>query len=166
MSDQIAVMNEGKFDQIGSPQDLYYQPNTPFVAGFVGDSNRWTGVVEAVNANAIKLRTKSGVTLLASTNDTTMTVGQEAEIFVRPEAIEIAKTKAGSKGFENTVSGTVSSILFNGANSRVLVKDNASGGEIDVSLPQSGLFSDLQRGQSVNIAWSLEKSTCFAKGEA
>lgn len=43
MSDNIAVMNEGRFEQMGTGRDLYYRPDTAFVAGFVGDSNRWRG---------------------------------------------------------------------------------------------------------------------------
>src|SRR5262245_41749862 len=43
MSDNVAVMNDGRFEQIGSPQELYHSPKTGFVAGFVGDSNRWPG---------------------------------------------------------------------------------------------------------------------------
>ena len=164
MSDQIAVMNQGKFEQIGTPQELYYQPETPFVAGFVGDSNRWSGAVEKVSGSAVQLRTENGVSLRAVPHGLVLKKGDKAEIFVRPEAIEIAKSKAALKTFENHVSGTVSSILFNGANSRILVRDDASGGEIDVSLPQSGVFSNLQRGQAVNIGWSIEKSSCFMKG--
>lgn len=164
MSDQIAVMNEGTFEQIGTPQELYYEPKTPFVAGFVGDSNRWSGTVESISGTAVKLRTDSGVSLVAATHGQPMVKGDKAEIFVRPEAIQIAKTKAALKTFENHVRGTVSSILFNGANSRILVLDDASGGEIDVSLPQSGIFSNLERGQAVNIGWSIEKSSCFSKG--
>ncbi len=166
MSDQIAVMNEGTFEQIGTPQELYYEPKTPFVAGFVGDSNRWSGTVESVDGKAVRLRTDSGVSLLAVTQGQQLAKGGKAEIFVRPEAIQIAKTKTALKTFENHVHGTVSSILFNGANSRILVRDDASGGEIDVSLPQSGVFSDLQRGQPVNIGWSIEKSSCFLIGNS
>src|SRR5439155_1286480 len=42
LSDRVAVMNGGRFEQIGTPQELYYQPHTPFVAGFVGANNRLT----------------------------------------------------------------------------------------------------------------------------
>ena len=45
MSDQVAVMNAGKFEQVGTPQQLYHAPRSAFVAGFVGDSNRWQGRV-------------------------------------------------------------------------------------------------------------------------
>ena len=45
MSDNVAVMKDGRFEQIGTPQALYHSPATAFVAGFVGDSNRWIGRV-------------------------------------------------------------------------------------------------------------------------
>ena len=43
LSDHVAVMNAGRFEQVGTPQELYYQPRTPFVAGFVGANNRMSG---------------------------------------------------------------------------------------------------------------------------
>jgi spermidine/putrescine transport system ATP-binding protein len=43
LSDHVAVMNHGRFEQIGTPQQLYYEPATPFVAGFVGANNRIAG---------------------------------------------------------------------------------------------------------------------------
>src|SRR5439155_1691873 len=42
LSDHVAVMSAGRFEQVGTPQELYYQPRTPFVAGFVGANNRLT----------------------------------------------------------------------------------------------------------------------------
>ena len=50
MSDNVAVMNHGRFEQVGSPQELYYQPKTAFVAGFVGDSNRFKGEIAGFNS--------------------------------------------------------------------------------------------------------------------
>ena len=43
MSDHVAVMNQGRFDQVDTPQNLYHRPRTPFVARFVGENNAWTG---------------------------------------------------------------------------------------------------------------------------
>ncbi len=43
LSDHVGVMNRGRFEQLGTPQDLYYRPQTPFVAGFVGANNRIVG---------------------------------------------------------------------------------------------------------------------------
>ena len=164
MSDKIAVMNAGRFEQVGTARELYYGPKTPFVAGFVGEANRWSGRVESADASACKVITDSGISLLARPAGEPLSPGDRAEIFVRPEAIRLAREASGVSDFENRVEGAVSSVLFNGANSRVLVHDRASGGEIDVALPQSGEFADIARGAPVHIGWGVQQAQCFAKG--
>ena len=89
MSDQIAVMNAGRFEQIGTGQELYYRPETPFVAGFVGESNRWRGKVERIEGAALELRTESGMTDARRHAWPGACRGAAAEIFVRPEAIRV-----------------------------------------------------------------------------
>ncbi len=49
MSDTIAVMNHGRFEQIGTPDEIYNHPKTSYVAMFVGNANILTGVVESVD---------------------------------------------------------------------------------------------------------------------
>ena len=60
LSDHVGVMNHGRFEQLGTPQDLYYRPQTPFVAGFVGANNRIVG--RAINAHGAiaEIATKDG----------------------------------------------------------------------------------------------------------
>lgn len=164
MSDQVAVMNEGRFEQIGTARELYYNPKTPFVAGFVGDSNRWSGTVDAASGDEVRIRTASGVSLTGSTSGSGLSKGDRAQVFVRPEAIRVALDANGIAAFENRIAGSVSSLLFNGANSRVLVRDDASGGEIDVALPQSGEFASLTKGAPLHIGWNAGQATCFAAG--
>ena len=161
MSDQIAVMNAGRFEQVGSARDLYYRPATAFVAGFVGDSNRWSGKVTRAEGNRIELRTDEGLTLRAAAHGAAPAVGTRARIFVRPEAILVDRNAADLDSYENRLSGRVSSLLFNGAASRILVEDTL-GEQIEVTLPQSGEFADLKRGDMVHIAWAAEQTTCFA----
>ena len=48
MSDHVAVMNQGKFEQVDTPRNLYAKPATPFVARFVGENNQWDATVSAV----------------------------------------------------------------------------------------------------------------------
>ena len=161
MSDQIAVMNAGRFEQIGTAQELYYRPDTAFVAGFVGDSNRWSGKVETVDGGTLALRTDGGLLMRANAHDRTLAIGKRAEIFVRPEAIRLARSDADLAHFDNRLSGRVTSLLFNGAASRILVQSAEGGPEIGVTLPQSGEFSDVGRGDAVHIGWSGEHSNCF-----
>ncbi|MCG8696237.1 MAG: ATP-binding cassette domain-containing protein, partial [Minwuiales bacterium] len=53
MSDRVAVMNAGRFEQVGPAQELYYRPSSAFVAEFVGDSNKWRGRVATVEQNLV-----------------------------------------------------------------------------------------------------------------
>ena len=66
MSDRVAVMNHGRFEQVGAPRELYHGPKTAFVAGFVGDSNRWAGrVLDRDPAGGVRVETDSGLAFAA-----------------------------------------------------------------------------------------------------
>ena len=149
-----------------SARDLYYRPDTAFVAGFVGDTNRWRGRVSRVDGTGLSLETASGVTLLGAANADPLTVGDSADIFVRPEAIRMGHSQDELARFENRFSGTVTSLLFNGAASRVLVAVEGGTEEIEVNLPQSGEFASLTKGSKVHIGWANDQANCFAAGGA
>jgi len=166
MSDTIAVMNHGRFEQVGTGRDLYYRAETPFVAGFIGEANHWRGTVDAVDGETLRVRTDTGVTLTAARLGRPLGPGDAAEIFVRPEAIRVASNETETALFENRLSGTVASLLFNGANSRMLVRDGITRGEIDVALPQSADFAHLQAGAQVHLGWDAAQANCFAARKA
>ena len=161
MSDKIAVMNAGRFEQMGTARDLYYRPQTAFVAGFVGDANRWQGRVTRAEGEALEVKTDGGLILRAISPGRKLPVGDRAEVFVRPEAIRLAEDSAQLSHFDTQISGHVATILFNGAASRVIVMD-ATGAEIEVALPQSGEFAHLTRGAGVHIGWSGDQGNAFA----
>jgi spermidine/putrescine transport system ATP-binding protein len=160
MSDQIAVMNAGRFEQVGSGQELYYAPKTAFVAGFVGDSNRWSGRVAAVENGCLTVTTGDGIQIFGSAAGT-CAVGDAVDVFVRPEAVILSRDGLELDAKANRMAGKVVSVLFNGAASRVLIRLAASGSEIDVALPQTGEFNDLQAGQVIKFGWSDTQTTCF-----
>ncbi|MFV0512741.1 MAG: ABC transporter ATP-binding protein [Jhaorihella sp.] len=164
MSDQIAVMNRGVFEQLGSARDLYYRPRTAFVAGFVGDSNRWRGRVERTAGEELEIRTENGMLLRGASHGRALNPGDTADIYVRPEAIRLAHDEGELARFENRISGRVTSLLFNGAASRILVADPGGGEEIEVTLPQSGEFAQTGKGDTVHIGWSGDQGNCFAAG--
>lgn len=168
MSNHVAVMNAGRFEQIGTPQELYYHPDTSFVAGFVGDSNRWHGKVVGVDKDSVKVVSTDGVELLATpAGGDPLSAGAEVDIFVRPESVVLSETEDRIAGMENRIDGELVSVLFNGANSRALVRDRQTGGELDVALPQTGEFSNLSRGQHVYLGWGMTQAKAFvAKGTA
>ena len=164
MSDHVAVMNAGKFEQLGPPQDLYYHPETAFVAGFVGDTNRWHGRVDSADATGVKVVSKDGVALTATpAGRVSLAKGDDVDIFVRPESVVIALEEDRISDMENRISGELMSILFNGANSRALIRDRQTGGELDVALPQTGEFSRLKRGDDVFLGWRMAQAMAFAR---
>jgi len=153
MSDTVAVMNGGRFEQIGSPKELYDNPVSSFVAGFVGDSNRWIGRVERVADGVARVALGGGETVLATVGTREPGDASDMEVFVRPEAIRI-----GPGGDGTTLSGKVDSLLFNGANSRILVR-TAAGQVVEVA-DQAGVRA-VSEGDDIQISWPRDRALCF-----
>ena len=160
MSDNIAVMNQGRFEQIAAPHEVYHNPKTAFVAGFVGDANRIDAKVIAANGAMLTLRSDAGAQMLVEASDAGLAVGQDAQVFLRPEAIELAKIKERLSSDQNVIQCTVGSVLFNGANSSVIVRDPV-GNLISVALPQTGSLADLRQGDEVFTCWQPHKARCY-----
>jgi spermidine/putrescine transport system ATP-binding protein len=168
MSDHVAVMNNGRFEQIGRPEELYHVPKSAFVAGFVGDSNRWSGKVSDVSGGEVRVETDSRLTMICSPRESSpLAVGQPVSIFVRPEFVTVrrADSAADDAGGGNTLAGTVDSLLFNGAKSRVLVRGPV-GELIEADVTVTGGSDDLRAGDKVRLQWSSAQSICFAAGGA
>jgi spermidine/putrescine transport system ATP-binding protein len=163
LSDQVGVMNKGRFEQLGTPQSLYYDPATPFVAGFVGANNRIAGRVDSIASGLATLTTAEGWTLEARTKGE-VTVGQSVLAFVRPEAAVLARDPHQLPAGLRSHSGRVDSVLFDGANSAVLIQESQSKVEFRIALPQTGQFSDLVPGETIHFAFDGERAVCFAVG--
>ena len=164
MSDNVAVMNNGRFEQIGTPQALYHNPASSFVAGFVGDSNRWKGNVTGTSGSEVKVETEAGLTMVGQAKDLNGSAnGQAIEIFVRPEFISVKRANGDAPREEagfNCQRGVVDSLLFNGANSRVLVRSHQDQ-LIEADYLLTGGTDDLKPGESVDLLWSQDRSACF-----
>jgi spermidine/putrescine transport system ATP-binding protein len=161
MSDQVAVMNHGKFEQVGSPQQLYYQPQTAFVAGFVGNNNRFEGVIESRNGEQVQLRTSQGLALWAQRTGP-LDVGQPATLFIRPEAIEIGRNASELPAGEPGWRARVQSVLFDGGNSTVQVAESLSQAPLQIALPLTGRLADLRAGDEVHFGYQPAQAWCFA----
>ena len=96
MSDRVAVMRNGKFEQIGTPQEVYQTPRTQFVADFMGASNIFSGRVIAVSTDTapcastqtIQIETEAGLRVI-SRGDQEISSGASVSFSIRPEAIQI-----------------------------------------------------------------------------
>ncbi|MDZ8135225.1 MAG: ABC transporter ATP-binding protein [Nostoc sp. DedQUE04] len=91
LSDRIAVMNQGKIEQIGTPSQIYERPCTSFVADFIGDTNLFSGEIVAVDSSNIKISTKMGLSIVISrAEDTPTELSQAVVVSVRPEKIQLS----------------------------------------------------------------------------
>jgi len=162
MSDYVAVMNNGKFEQIDTPQNLYNKPQTPFVAQFVGDNNAWAGKIHRTEGPSAEIVTDDG-SVFKTKIDRTFEPGTEVNLFLRPEAMLIQPDP--SIGELNRFEVVVKSILFDGANSRLLANPVNANTEILVALPQNRQYDYIQTNDKIEIGWDKQSGICFPKNE-
>ncbi|MDB5932218.1 MAG: transporter ATP-binding protein [Polaromonas sp.] len=168
LSDRVAVMNAGVFEQVGTPQELYYQPQTPFVAGFVGANNKLVGKVAPPGGSTdglVAFTTAQGLGLHARAAGK-INAGDSVQAFIRPEAISLARDAAELPAQHRRHAGQVESLLFDGANSAVLLREAASRMEFRIALPQTGRFADLALGETVAFSFDPQHAVCFASANA
>jgi len=161
LSDHVGVMNQGRFEQLGTPQDLYYRPQTPFVASFVGTNNRVVGRCISRDAQIAEIATSDGWNIRALVHGS-IGVGDAVEAFVRPEIATLAHTAAGLPAGQPHYGGEVQSVLFDGANSAVLLQETRTRREFRIALPQTGQFSDLEPRDSIAFSFDPARAVCYA----
>ncbi|HEY7629986.1 MAG TPA: ABC transporter ATP-binding protein, partial [Thermoleophilaceae bacterium] len=156
MSDRIAVMDGGRVIQVGAPNEVYDEPDTGFVAGFVGVSNLLELPVDRVDGNVatLKLGDQDSVTTTAGN----LKSGQTAIVTIRPERITVAD--GGLRTAEATchASGTVTESLYAGPMTRFVVSLDGGGELMVVRQNAHTSFEDAEtlRGQAVTLAWGRE----------
>ena len=134
MSDRIAVFNEGRIVQLGTPAEIYEFPASEFVAGFVGTSN----LLRDETARAI--------------------LGSPGTWSIRPEKIRIAAEGTAASNGERGVAGTVREVIYVGMSTRMVI-DLAPGGTLVAVEQNSGRHADQRlsmRGENVTLLWDME----------
>ncbi|MBW1749439.1 MAG: ABC transporter ATP-binding protein [Deltaproteobacteria bacterium] len=150
MSDRVAVMNEGRFEQIDTPRNLYKNPQTSFVAGFVGESNEF----DVVSYAGGELTTKHGCKLAKPDLDF-----QPKKLFIRPEAFILDSPEDIAD--VDLIQTKVKTILFDGSNTKISVIIKESNDEVLMSLPQNAKFEDLQEGDDLLVGIHRDDLKCY-----
>jgi spermidine/putrescine transport system ATP-binding protein len=153
MSDRIAVMNEGRVQQVADPPTLYERPKNRFVADFIGQTNVFSGMVESVDGERVTLRTASGEKVEATARE--VEVGQEAHATVRPEKIRL-----GSEG-DNVSTARIRQIVYLGVSTQYIAE--LPDGEKLVLYQQNSREEDhAEVGDEVPVAWDARN--CLVLG--
>jgi spermidine/putrescine transport system ATP-binding protein len=160
LSDHVAVMNQGRFEQLGTPQELYYSPASAFVAGFVGANNRLPGKVLHAAGPLVEVEVADSWRVQARPHGT-LAGGAAAAVFLRPEAATLARAAGELPGGLSVHAGEVLSLLFDGANSVALLREPRSRLQLRIALPQTGALAELQVGERVCFGFDPERAICF-----
>ena len=122
LSDRIAVMNEGRIEQVGSPAEIYEAPVSSFAAAFIGDTNFFDGtVVEIIGDSHSRLRI-DGFPDLVCYNDRPRKVGDLVHLSIRPEKFAISHARREARFDRNQVEGRVEDVVYLGALTRYWVR--------------------------------------------
>ncbi|GAA4569087.1 ABC transporter ATP-binding protein [Micromonospora coerulea] len=132
MSDRVAVFNQGRIEQVGTPAEVYERPGTAFVAGFVGTSN----LFEGETARAV--------------------LGRDGVFSVRPEKIRLGGASASAE--EIGATGQVVEVIYAGAATRFVVDLDAGARVVVVKQNQQSSPADaaVLRGTPIRLAWRAE----------
>jgi ABC-type Fe3+/spermidine/putrescine transport system ATPase subunit len=143
ISDRIAVLSQGKLEQFATPEEIYRQPASAFVAGFVGESNRFAGVI-AGSGGTVEIG-GSPIRIAAAAAHP---AGTRVEVLVRPEFTVLRRAD------EAGIPGTVVSQQFQGARVRFLVhpKHLPDPTSVIISDVSGNRHDELVSGSEVSIA--------------
>lgn len=157
MSDRIAVMRNGAFEQIGAKTEIYTRPATAFVAGFVGHANRFEGRLVELSGETARMDWKGTSMIVPKPRDGRP--GAAIQYAIKYEDLEVAR---GVNGFDpadrNWLSGTLRDVIFKGQTANYIVVLN-DGSEITVSCAPRGL--DLRPSEAVVVHWPVARGASF-----
>ena len=156
MSDRIAVMSDGRVEQIGTPTEIYDNPASVFVAGFIGQANLWPATVVQRASDCATVTALGGATITATCHSKVdgIGAGAAATLMVRPERIAISLTQPASQtGGEQSVQATVTDLTFQGPIVR-LALEAADGSPIIANVDPDADLPLLRPGDSVWASWN------------
>ena len=169
LSDRVAVMNGGVVEQVGTPQEIYEYPKTPFVAQFIGSINSLEGEVRETRPDAVVVAGASKrVIFVKPSRDGTRALpvvptGVSVRIMVRPEKLKVLKSAPGPE--QNALEGTLKEILYQGAVTQLFVQmRDLNHVPWIVAQPNTAVTArkGFNPGDKVFVAWAPED--CFLMG--
>ncbi len=136
LSDRIAVMHEGKVEQIGTPSQIYDRPQSSFVADFIGDTNLFRGKIEGAHPAMLWIRTESGLKMNVQPSDVSgqpLTSGSVV-VSVRPEKVNLSLDPFDDQ--TNCFEGRLQNVMYLGTHVHYVVQLR-SGDQLTVRQPNA-----------------------------
>ena len=159
MSDRIAIMNRGRYEQLGDPEVLYERPQTRFVAGFLGVSNLLPAAPDGGADGYAGFRLHDGTAVRVPRGLVDGQAGPVA-IGVRPEKIRLAETSASVPAAHNRLTGTIADASYLGVSTQYIVAlpDGHRVTVYEQNVERATKAELWSRGEQVQLSWLPEHS--------
>jgi spermidine/putrescine transport system ATP-binding protein len=154
MSDRIAVMNNGRVHQIGTPDEIYNNPSTAFVASFIGEMNFIEGVVLQKNKDTMEVDV-GGNRIICRKGNYDINPHEEVLICIRPEKVHINPARK----MTNKLTSVLKRIVFRGNDFEV--KASAGDKEIRAVMDHKGWKRIRDIENSIEASWDVDDSIVF-----
>jgi iron(III) transport system ATP-binding protein len=151
VADSIAIMNGGRIEQVGTPQDIYKRPATRFVRDFLGRVVSVHGALEQTGGEA-RVRLRDGTMLRCPMPDSHP--GQNVEVSIRPEYVKFYAAEEPSR--PNTVAATIEELLFTGDRFETRLK--IAGQAVHMELPADRAWRE---GESLRLEFPMAALTVW-----
>ena len=158
MAHRMAVMSEGQIVQCGAPQEVYDFPNSRFVAGFVGSTNLFSGVITVDEADHVQIESEQLSRPLYVDHGVSEPLGMEVHVSIRPERIRVHREQPD--GEFNWSHGVVSHMAWMGSYARYQIRLD-SGMQVEASVARLAMAQNDAPavGEEVYIDWSDDSAT-------
>jgi len=150
MSNRIAVFNDGKVQQLSSPDELYESPVNSFVAKFIGENNTFRGEVLDVSSDKCKIKLETGGEIIANPISVN-SKGEKTTVSLRPERALINPNEK----MDNNHKGKIEEVIYHGDHTRVRL-NLLGNNEFILKVPNSSANLDIKLGNEINIGWNSE----------
>ena len=149
MSNRIAVFNDGKVQQLSSPDQLYEAPVNSFVAEFIGENNRFSGEVTDLSKEKCKVKLDKGE--IFANPISIKSKGEKTTVSLRPERALINPQNK----MDNNHKGKIEEVIYPGDHTRVRV-NLLGNSEFILKVPNSSANLDIKLGNEINIGWNSQ----------
>jgi putative spermidine/putrescine transport system ATP-binding protein len=162
MSDRICLMNAGAIEQLGTPEDLYFRPQSIFVADFLGESNLLSGTVREVDAQGLDIvLANQGAPSRAVGNGSSFAAGEPVKLMVRPQNLYVEGVVAGN----GNLTGRLVDVMISGSMTRLYIapeRDDMP--QLVAAYPTRSSSTPYEIGQLVSLGWNPADAVAIRDG--
>lgn len=158
LSDRIAVMNHGRIEQIGTPEEVYLSPRNRFVAEFIGESNMMIAKVIAQDGSAIRAETSGGLICTASCVTASNGDSERVSMMIRPERVVVG---LDARGLANCFDGKIEERFFIGGALKLKIALTASDSVMTTINNSEECRNRYLPSDQITVGWRSEDAAVF-----